>query len=193
MGLKNFFKTYFGTSPKYQKEPVKSETTYQNVVDEENDNLLSFAVYRKYQKIISRHFELTESIKIKYSIAINQPTIFNKHAEECEELCLEDIQIAPIYKQYLDEASSEEKTFYGMYPSFSILAKLYEKENKLDKAMVICASAIKLGFLIDQSDGGMQGRLARLIKKYNKNNNKNLQFDYEKNILFDDKTGDALF
>lgn len=193
MGLKNFFKTYFGTSPKYQKKPVKSETTYQNVMNEDNDDLLSLAVYRKYQKIISRHFELTESIKIKYSIAINQPTIFNKHAEECEKLCLEDIQIAPIYKQYLDEASSEEKKFYGMYPSFSILAKLYEKENKLDKAMVICVSAIKLGFLIDQSDGGVQGRLARLIKKYNKNNNKNLQFDYEKNILFDDKTGDVLF
>ena len=188
---KNFFKTYFSSSTKTAQENpylnVSSGTYY--------EQFPSKNLYDEYSNIVDKHFKLNDEIQIKYSIAINQDTIFNDYAEQCKSLCLEDIKLAPILKEYIDKKAqlNKNKPFYPFYPSFSFLAKLYEKKNEIDSAILICIEAIKLGFTLDHSKAGMQGRLARLIKKHNQNSDKKLQFDYEKNILFDDETGEPLF
>lgn len=184
---KEFYNTYF-SSGGTQQNYIKQRDTYENC-----ENFPSLANYKKYEKIITKHFQLSDKIQVMYSIAINQENIFNEHTKKCEQLCLEDIALAPIYKEYLDNDSEEARTFYGMYVAFPTLAKIYEKKNDIDNAILICIQAIQLGFTIDHSKSGMQGRLARLIKKHNQSSNKKLQYDYEKNILFDDETGEPLF
>lgn len=183
MGLKDFFKTYFSNI----RFPMRNEELIQS-----NDELSSFVNYEKYKDIITKHFELSDKIQITYSIAINQENIFNMHTEKCINLCLEDIKLAPIYKKYLDSGTEGTKTFYGMYVAFPTLAKIYEKKGEIDKAILICTKAIKLGFTIDHSKGGIQGRLARLIKKHNQKYPSKIQYDYENNILYNDETGEPL-
>ena len=55
--------------------------------------------------------------------------------------------------------------FVKMKPAFKRLSMIYEKQKDFDSAVKVCIDAIKCGATADGSKGGMQGRLARLIKK----------------------------
>lgn len=148
-------------------------------------------VIKTYQKIIDRHFYLMNEINQIYSIAINQPTIKNQYTEKCKKLCKEDIALSKDYIEYLKKYYSsyddEDESFIGSYPSFSTLAKIYEKEQNYQKGIIVCISALKIGYKLDTSKGGIQGRLARLIKKYNKQTGDNVSYDYKNNILYSSK------
>lgn len=181
------------------KYRIKNKTDYvkETYYNEENYNSEEFKskselLFEEYKPIIDKHFSLANKINVKYSIAINQSTIFNNFTEECKKLCLEDINIADKYKEYLDKNSEDNKPFYGMYASFSIYAKLCEKQGLSKEAIMICIKSLKLGFTIDGSKGSMRGRLARLIKKYNEENKEQLQYDYENNNLYNENTGEIV-
>lgn len=148
----------------------------------------------KYKTYVEKHYNLLEKIGYQYSIAINQNNIFNNETEKCIQLCNEDISIAPILKEYFTEECIIRKQEINLptYSSFKNLAMIYEKQEKYDLAIDACINAIKLGFLRDGTTGGMQGRLAKLIKKYNQQTNKNFQYDYDRNILFNDDTGELI-
>ncbi len=185
----DFYKTYFSIGNSNIRK--KANNSFRNY--DENDGFSSLSNYNKYKDTIDKHYQLNDKIQVMYSIAINQENIFNEHTKKCEQLCLEDIKLAPTFRKYLGNDYNSEEAYYGMYSAFPTLAKLYEKKGDIDNAILICTQAIQLGFIIDHSKGGMQGRLARLIKKHNQNSERKLQYDYEKNILFDDETGEPLF
>ena len=148
----------------------------------------------KYKTYIEKHYNLLEKIGYQYSIAINQNNIFNNETEKCIQLFKEDIAIANIIKDYFTEECIIRKQEINLptYPSYKHLAMIYEKQERYDFAIETCINAIKLGFLRDGTTGGMQGRLAKLLKKYNQQTNKNFQYDYDKNILFNDDTGELI-
>ena len=150
---------------------------------------------QKYKAYVNKHYSLIEKIGFRYSVAINQKSIFNKETNICIDLCLEDINLAPELKKYFSEESiiRGEELNLPTYPSFKYLAMIYEKQQDYLNAIKICIKAIKLGFLRDGTTGGMQGRLAKLIKKYNQQNNSNIQYNYEKNVIYDDNTGEIIY
>ena len=178
MGIFNFLKN---NSSHYNYEYLEDKTPLEKLYDE-------------YRPIIEKHLELSQQINIKYSIAINQPTIFNKYTEECEQLCLEDIALNDKMKELeIKEANlTNTKVFNSMYESFVILSKIHEKKGNIDGAIFLCIQSIRAGFLLDGTKGGMQGRLSRLIKKFNKENNTNYMYDYDKNIMYDNITGEVV-
>lgn len=150
-------------------------------------------IENKYKDVLEEHFSLNEKIGYQYTIAINQDTLINEETGKCIKLCEDDISLAEKIKEYFEEWNEiQGYKKIPSYPSFKTLAQLYEKMEDYYSAINVCISSIKLGYVSDGTKGGMQGRLAKLIKKYNEFNNKNIQYDYEQNILFDKDTGEII-
>ena len=155
-------------------------------------------LFKEYKPILDKHFELLHKAQNEYSIAINQEDIFNEYTTQCKYTCLEDIKLAPKFKEYYDKNSvlggnKEKNTFYGAYPTYTIFAKLCEKEGLIRDAILMCVNAIQMGFIIESNKSTIEGRLARLIKKYNNDNySEKLHFDYENKILFDENSGEII-
>ena len=104
-------------------------------------------------KPVSRkHFALLEEI----SKAKDQETI--------QALCEIDISIAGSFKEEWSEQFPNDLRL-PRYPSFQKLAIIYEKSGNYAAAIAICKKAIALGFDLDGTKSGMQGRLKRLEKK----------------------------
>lgn len=155
-------------------------------------------LFNQYKPIIDKHFELLHAAETKYSIAINQEDIFNEYTTECKKICLEDIELATQYKEYLNKTSllsgeENEEPFYGAYPTYTIFAKLCEKQGLIRDAILMCVKAIQIGFVVESNKSTIEGRLARLIKKYNKEENtEKLQFDYKNKVLYDLNSGEII-
>lgn len=148
----------------------------------------------KYREIINLHFKLLEKIGYQYSVAVNQENILNIEATKCIELCKKDIALAPMFKEYWvkDCILRNQEPTLPDYVSYKRLSMIYEKQRDYFLAIMTCVDAVKLGYLRDGTNSGMQGRLARLIKKNNEINSIKLQFDYDKNILYNKDTGEII-
>ena len=129
-------------------------------------------VERKYNDIVSKHYTLLEKIEEQYSIAINQPTIYTEETTKCISLCMQDIEIAPQFMEYLKEDAivNHKKLEIPVYSSFQKLSLLYEKQGDINNAIMPCQRAIELGFLKDGTKSGYKGRIARLNKLREKGN-----------------------
>lgn len=155
-------------------------------------------LFNEYKPILDKHFELLHKAENEYSIAINQENIFNEFGTQCKLTCLEDIELAPKYKEYLDKCGElggehNKEPFYGSYPSFTIFAKLCEKEGLIRDGILMCVKAIQIGFIVESNKTTIESRLARLIKKYNKDNYmEKLQFDYKEKFLYEETTGEII-
>lgn len=152
-----------------------------------------YTLQKKYETKIAQHFKLIEEIEMQYSVAINQPSIINKYTEACLNLCAKDILLAPTLIEFWEKESKITNSGLELphYPSFEKAAKLFEKLNKYDLAINVCIRALNLGLNKDSSKGGLKGRLARLLKKFNKQHNTNWQYDFDENIIYDDNTGEV--
>ena len=128
----------------------------------------------KYLGIIKKHYEYVEKIGILYTVANNLALPNSPQMQKVIDLCLKDIALAPqVAEYYIEEAKIYKEdltTALPQYPSFQRLAIIYEKQKEYEKAIDICKQAIVLGFYKDGTTGQMPGRLARLIKKANKQN-----------------------
>jgi hypothetical protein len=171
---------------KGKKEKQSFLNTQHNLMYEEQFEFRE-NLQKEYEYIINNHFNLMNEIQQVYSIAINQPSIKNKYTEKCKELCKKDISLSKDYIEYLKKIhfsyGYKDEPFIGTYPSFSTLAKIYEKEKEYQKGILVCINALRIGYKLDTSKGGLQGRLARLIKKYNQQSGDNVSYDYDTNIL----------
>lgn len=162
--------------------------------NEEFENFTAYNnLYKKYEKKLTQHFRLLEEIESLYSVAINQKCIDNKYTDKCLKLCMQDFLLAPDLATYWEKESILQKSEFILphYSSFEKSAKLLEKLEKYNLAINVCSWALKLGYTRDGSQGGLKGRLARLLKKYNKINNTNWQYDYDENIIYDAETGET--
>ncbi len=147
--------------PKIEIEIKESNATdYQYYGDEDYERLRKLE--KKYSRFTNRHYELIEEIKEAYSVILNLKGIDAKEMQQVIDLCFEDIELAPILKEYWTQAYPEHNL--PSYPSFKRLAIIYEKRKEYDQAIEICKQAIELGYISDGSSG-MRGRLARLIRK----------------------------
>ena len=129
-----------------------------------------------------RHYELLELIAQE------------RDPEKKKKLCQEDIALLPAFRKDLvmraDETAKKSmelghmtgethpfeyykamrKSAYIMpsYPSFKVLATIYEKEGDYSSAIEVCKAAIQEGFADDKTKGGMAGRIEKLEKKLSK-------------------------
>ena len=72
-----------------------------------------------------------------------------------------DNEMSKLYEKYGRDYFGEVKS----YRAFTRLAIVYEKIEDYINAADVCAQAIQLGIVKDGTNGGMQGRLARICKK----------------------------
>lgn len=152
-----------------------------------------YKLQQQYETALTQHFQLLAEIEEQYSIAVNQDCIDNRYTDKCLKLCIRDISLASnLYKFWERESKIMHTTFeLPHYSSFEKSAKLLEKLNQYEYAINICIYALKLGFTKDGSKGGLKGRLARLLKKYNKLNNTYWRYDYDENVIYDAETGEV--
>ena len=125
------------------------------------------ALDEKYKKVLKQHFELTELIGMKYTVARELCLPNSPEMEEVVQLCLKDIELSESVLAYWKEFDA----IYGGEPvgvrfdTFKRLAIIYEKQGKYDEAIAVCKQAIDSGVMADGTEGGMIGRAARLKKK----------------------------
>lgn len=128
----------------------------------------------KYSNILQKHLEYTEKIGMLYTVANNLTLPDSPQMQKVIDLCIKDISLAPQLSEFYMEIAKiynqPLETALPVYPSFKRLSIIYEKQKEYEKAIEVCNQAIKLGFYKDDTTGQMPGRLARLIKKANKQN-----------------------
>lgn len=176
---------------------INSNLTYSDEENFQKGQIIAeriSSIEKQYDKFIKVHYNLLERIGYQYSVAINQSNIFNQESEKCIRLCKEDIKIASIMKEYFEKEHivRQQTGALPSYPSFKYLAMLYEKQQNYQSAIYICIDSIKLGFLSDGTSAGMQGRLAKLIKKFNGKYNLDIKYDYEKNVIYNNDNGEII-
>ena len=179
---------YFGckfsnNSSDFTKNNSSFEDNIGNISDKTNDNNSFFydinyeeleKLENKYRPILDKHYKNLEKIGMQYTVANNLSLPNSPEMQKVIDLCLEDITLAPEFLEFhIKEAKLYGKNLQDWlpnYPSFQRLAIIYEKQGEYQKAIDVCKQAIDLGFYKDGTTGQMPGRLARLIKKANKQN-----------------------
>ena len=163
-----FHKNCHCTIVTYYEELEDAKSKKESIESYSNYNILN-ALYNDYKDFYEKHHLLEEKIGIAYSIA-RYSDIDSAEFKNCIELCYEDISLAEKIKEYQDEAIKvlKNETFSKKYSSFKKLAILLEKSKQYDEAIKICELAIKYGFIDDETDGKMYGRIARLKSKVKK-------------------------
>lgn len=118
---------------------------------------------KDWQTVSKRYYDGLQKIESQWSVLYNLKCFSGPKAEKFISLCEENIQVFFTMKQIEKRYDSED--FPPSVPAFKRLAMIYEKQKNFDAAIKVCIDAIKCSATVDGSKGGMQGRLARLIKK----------------------------
>lgn len=94
------------------------------------------------------------------------------YKRQIEDFIKDEIQRAKQLDQLAGESHPEEyytqRTAHwrsDSYPAFKQLAVIYEKSGQVQAAVALCKEAIALGYTRDGTKGGMEARLAKLMKK----------------------------
>ena len=116
----------------------------------------------EYQEDLKRFYDLITEIRESYSVINAVGSFSEKPAERLIDRCA--VAIA------LDIELKEKREYYenhvfDMSEPAKTLAMVFEKRQEYENAAGICALAIENGFTADGTNGGMRGRLARMIKK----------------------------
>lgn len=117
---------------------------------------------KQYQAALSEYFKLIEEMREAYTV-INTVGSFNEvPGEALIAKCLKAIDI--------DNSIRERREYYECVKfrycePYKTLAMVYEKREEFHLAASVCISSIEKGYTMDNTQGGMRGRLARMIKK----------------------------
>lgn len=130
-----------------------------------NWNLPSKASYDAKVTATEKYYNGMKEVEKRWSILYNLNDFYSKRTDEFESLCHRNIEDYHIMLA-AEKACGEDPTIPIRVPAYVRLAMLYEKKEDYENALLICATAIKEGASLDGNRGQMQGRLARLIKKY---------------------------
>ena len=133
-----------------------------------------YRIEKQYYSVCTKHYKNIEKINMLYTVANNLTSPNSPEMQKVIELCQKDIELAPQIMNYYKELANYYKNdldeYITNYVSFQKLAIIYEKRKEYQKAIDVCKLAIQIGFYKDGTAGQMPGRLARLIKKANKQN-----------------------
>jgi hypothetical protein len=123
------------------------------------------ALYDAERKAVNRYYKGMDEVEKRWSVLYNLGNFNGQRAKEFEILCHDNIKD---YYAMLDaqKACGRDTSTPIRVPAYVRLAMLYEKREEYENAIVICATAIKIGATLDGGRTQMQGRLARLIKKH---------------------------
>lgn len=177
-------------------EEMKAIVT--GIYEDTEDNFLTYKnilldLQKKYEKLDSKHYELLNKINEQYSIAINQDTL-NEEVIKCMKLCMQDIGIADqLYDYYkMCKVILKNETSIPTYPAYSKASRLYEVfYHDYLNAIYFCYKGLITGYE-DNSKNGFKGKIAKYLKKYNKEQGTNYQFDYDSAVLYNATTGEVI-
>jgi hypothetical protein len=119
---------------------------------------------KEYQAARSLFYDLCTEIKEQYSVINNVGSFDNEEGNKLIASCVEAI--------YIDDSTREKRDYYDSAKyeycePYKILSMVYEKRGEFQRAATVCVMAIDKGYTKDGTNGGMRGRLARMIKKGN--------------------------
>lgn len=165
-----------------------------------------FLLQEKYENLIQNHQRYEEEMEKDYKLAIYQDNINNEYTRKCKELCELDIKLSesliPYYKKDIELQNKAYK--FGIvglpiYPSYTRLTQLYEKQKDFISAIKICNIAIKNGYTNESGNKNVDVRKARLenklnkqINEFNKKNKTNYIYKPDENLIIDTNTGEIM-
>lgn len=114
----------------------------------------------------NKYFEGKEQIDAIWSAISNTKDFNGEKATKLEQLCFNNLKDLDAMCKASKMANFDD-AIPPHVPAYVRLAMLYEKQERYNDAIDICAKAIKAGAYRDGSKGTMKGRLARMIKKSN--------------------------
>ena len=120
--------------------------------------------YIEYERSDEYYAEM-ERIESMWSVLSNLKAFNGDQAQQFEKVCLNNINLFMDMIQFNNAHGIENPK---RCPAFVRLCMLYEKQQRYEEGIEYCATAIRAGAYNDNSNGKMYGRLARLIRKYNK-------------------------
>lgn len=119
---------------------------------------------KQYQGDLSQYYNLVTEIRELYSV-INTVGSFtdpsaDKLIDKCAAAIVLDVKLKEKREYY-------ESRIFDMSEPAKTLTMVFEKRQEYETAAGVCTLAIENGFTADGTNGGMRGRLARMIKKGN--------------------------
>lgn len=145
----------------------KHRYAWEEKIDRKNE------LMKQYKSILEKHGKLREQIGIQYTVAREKNGFDSKEMEAVVDLCKKDIDLAGDVMEYYHRSESVNGVHVdpsAYMDTFQRLAIIYEKQGKYDEAIEVCKQAIQYGILRDGTQGGMQGRIARIMSKKKKVN-----------------------
>lgn len=160
-------KKYIKQNPNIALQPANQTCTdYIPMQNMSADNVI--ANHEKYSKCSATYFDGLEELESMWSVMYNLKITTGEKADAFEAKCKDNIN--DLYKMLnIGRKCGYDSTMPPRVPAYVRLAMIYEKQERYQDAINICAEAIKAGAINDGSKGKMYGRLARLIKKSGSN------------------------
>lgn len=118
----------------------------------------------QYQQDLKEFYALLAHIREMYSVIGSVGSFSDEAGGRLIDSCAEAIEIE---EKIREKREYYEDTHFDMSEPRKTLAMIYEKRGDYERAANICAFAIRSGYPKDGTDGGMRGRMARMIKKGN--------------------------
>lgn len=110
------------------------------------------------------YFKTLDDIESMWSVISNLKLTSGPQVDTFVEKCYTNI--AQLHNMInLEKTYGHSSDVPRSVPAFKRLAMLYEKQGDYENAINICADAIRIGAVNDDTKGKMYGRLARLISK----------------------------
>lgn len=130
--------------------------------DEDSRRYYGALADKQYQAALSEYFALITEIKETYTVINNVGSFTGEAGDRLIARCVEVIN--------LESSIAEKRAYYdNVKHEFSdphkVLSMVYEKRGDYQRAATVCVLAIQRGYTKDGTNGGMRGRLARMIKK----------------------------
>lgn len=118
----------------------------------------------EYQSDLNTFYALLTHIREMYSVIGSVGSFSDEAGDRLIDSCAEAIEIE---EKIRENREYYENTHFEMSEPRKTLAMIYEKRGDYEHAANVCAFAIRSGYPKDGTDGGMRGRMARMIKKGN--------------------------
>ena len=118
----------------------------------------------EYQSDLNTFYALLTHIREMYSVIGSVGSFSDEAGGRLIDSCAEAIEIE---EKIREKREYYENTHFEMSEPRKTLAMIYEKRGDYEHAANVCAFAIRSGYPKDGTDGGMRGRMARMIKKGN--------------------------